>query len=762
MRPLLLTIAALLLLLATCLPAVAQQAPQQGVRGHVTLGYANYQMDRSSTSLNASHFIQQYAVTYDLGGTINGGRGGAYRLSLGYEFNALDFQGPGGDRSVDTGKLLYKGVLDFAPGALPLRLRLFSEDMRQSVFLTDQSLRTSGQQGLADVTEFVINPDIYGDLSNGSHRVSGATLMAGIRNGSYLGEYREMLSHLPRLLIDYRQVDVENMHTLSPEKWRQRDLAFISLNKKDNWFHYRTRDYADALQSRNDYRETELTLGSIDNNYVRQWINLTNWIKLSADGNYSTTNENLNTYTKEENRYDFNLFAITRRATSNSVSSMNYSRIDDGHILEKKLNAPVGMRLEQSPDTRVDGRLSYTQFNKEMRVPLPWSGGDFDALDRKNLYLDMAVALHRRQPTVVTPQLELETKGGNDGNGFGFRTGILLESNSTLRLPVRYMFNAAVAHVEGEGRLGGEVDMWEYLTRGALEKDFSSRLRSGVTVRLSYAHGSMATPAVDHIRVSSLDRSIVSSRITSADSMLHLLANWSTSYLSSSGLQQVFEAEYEMKQSDLASQDTQMLRYDLKYDREKTRSGFETIYLTGFANESATRGDTVESTSEGSNGNWAWTSAARYDYLPNRTWLVGAAGKLQWRNVAGKDDNLLSLSQKLEGNFFTVNGLTRKLARVSQQIIYEMEDKPEARDSGFFLQVAGEYYPTLNWCFGGEARYKLMAESEVNDFMWLAKAELDYAKVKFGLYYSAGVRTSSGEIPNQTERRFEAKVNKLF
>jgi hypothetical protein len=196
----------------------------------------------------------------------------------------------------------------------------------------------------------ILDPNIITNLLNGQHVRSGATLIVGIKNGHYLGKYRDLLSRYPRLLFDYQENFVRDLKSRTPQHYRERNLAFVSLNKKDNWFHYRFLDFEDFEDPTNDFTEKVYMLGSVDHTMRRQWINLTNWIRVSADGAFTTTAQ-ANLGEVPTSRYDLNLFATARRRGWDASTFTNFIRKVDGDGMDKSLEVPFYLKGEISPDT---------------------------------------------------------------------------------------------------------------------------------------------------------------------------------------------------------------------------------------------------------------------------------------------------------------------------------------------------------------------------------------------------------------------------
>ena len=216
------------LLLALCVPDAWAR-----LDGEVEWGYAHYeQSGDGGEEASASHFTQRYSLMYSTKGLLGGGRLGYYDLGIGTEWGAFETDYLGKSLSNDANKYLYGGVLHFAPGGLPFRLHAYSFDT-QKIRYSASRMSSLGLSSFSTGSS-LFNPGIVTTLSNGQTISSGIQFIAGIRNGSYLGKYRELLSKWPRLLVDYRDIYRRDMTSDHPQKYRDRNLAFVSLNKKDN------------------------------------------------------------------------------------------------------------------------------------------------------------------------------------------------------------------------------------------------------------------------------------------------------------------------------------------------------------------------------------------------------------------------------------------------------------------------------------------------------------------------------------------------
>src|SRR5262249_10146386 len=147
------------------------------------------------------------------------------------------------------------------------------------------------------------------------------TLILGEKSGLSTS-YAQFFNLFPLLLVDYRDSIQKNDAGQVRVDRRTRRLAFTSLNKGDNWIHYRATQYDDYINVADSYTEAQLQLGLIDNLDRRKWVDLTNWIKISADGQLTKHNTRGSGTDFEE--YDLNLFTIATRRTWEIRNFANY------------------------------------------------------------------------------------------------------------------------------------------------------------------------------------------------------------------------------------------------------------------------------------------------------------------------------------------------------------------------------------------------------------------------------------------------------
>lgn len=175
------------------------------VGGSIELDYGHYESKEGGVEeADMSHFAQKYDLYLSRKGQFMGGRAGSYNFLLGGEWIALNSDvvtnGVNSDFNVSTGKFLYRGEVTFAPGGLPFRFNAYARDINESQFVEESSISGLMQEDyLTLASRQILDTNIMTDIYDGTHFEMGASMTLGIKNGSYLGRYRNILSHLPKL-----------------------------------------------------------------------------------------------------------------------------------------------------------------------------------------------------------------------------------------------------------------------------------------------------------------------------------------------------------------------------------------------------------------------------------------------------------------------------------------------------------------------------------------------------------------------------------
>ncbi|MEO0249035.1 MAG: hypothetical protein ABIN58_05725, partial [candidate division WOR-3 bacterium] len=273
--------------------SVSGELASAAMRGELDLKYVDYTVrgdDRDT--LDATSFSQRYAVSLfkDKRKESNRNRYLEYDYLLGYEWVAFDTKvstpEQEEERKVRAGRLYYAGELLADPASVPVKMRLYARDTARPAIAE----RTIMSRTTSLLTTSMAD-DLYG---TGTSIQLGANLLVGVKS-TLSARQSDLFSHLPLFMLDFRHTTTKNDSPYSRIDNRLTELAFVSLNRRDNWFHYRYKTYEDRIAPLSDWKESQYQIGTVDVRRMRKWVDLTNWIRVSADAvvtNHETANPN--------------------------------------------------------------------------------------------------------------------------------------------------------------------------------------------------------------------------------------------------------------------------------------------------------------------------------------------------------------------------------------------------------------------------------------------------------------------------------------
>lgn len=429
---------------------VPQHHAEARLSGVADVSYIRYDSSvNDKRDISATSLQQQYSLLYETTGVLVDGRLGRYKFSIGGEwagyntsikdYNALLFNKDGepllDDKDVQkrgtrvikpqprrARHLLWDIDVAIDPREMPFTFRAYSRDMKRMSFDVD----TVSEVQAVDP---IIDPRIATNIFDGVHIVSGATLKLGVKNGMTNG-YNTVFRDLPMILVDYRDEIHRDWGDQTPVDSRLERLAFVSLNKKDNWFHFRTTRFTDKISPDSSYRETQIQLGTVDQALVRRWIDLTNWIKISVDGQY-TKRKDFSTEGFTEEQMELNLFGIATRRMWEAKTFNWFSRTVDtnGPLYERRI--PITARGNIGLDTEWNLRTSYED----------WQRVTGHKEDRTTMQASLRVDTFKRSPFTLANTISVE-KHKSDGSDY-ISIDELIETNSTRRFSDRWSLYAS-------------------------------------------------------------------------------------------------------------------------------------------------------------------------------------------------------------------------------------------------------------------------------------------------------------------------------
>lgn len=741
---------ALSLLLAA---AVGAPTPVQAqLSGEAELGYTRYDAEvNGAKAVEGSSFYHRYSLMYATGGELYNGRVGRYDLSLGYEWGSFDTKikspanvviPPGSDsRSASAGHLLYRGEVIVDPQELPLRLRAYSYDMNRIALYQDLTLRGGSN---------IIDSRLVSDLRDGTRITSGATLLFGVKSGLTNG-YNAIFRHIPLVMLDYRDDIVRDLKSLSPIDTRMRRLAFVSLNKRDNWFHYRTTDFIDNINPNQSFKETQVQLGTIDQALTRRWIDLTNWLKISADGQF-TKHDSATTVDSFE-AYDLNVFAIATRRDWDARTFSRFSRLVDrtGITLERMI--PVYGRGVIGADIEWKGSL----YANEKRIRE--LGGN--VVNNSDYSGALRADMLRRAPFTLGVSAKAETSTNYGSKLLSLEGGV--ETASTARFSRDYSvtgsytikyFDSLDNNSGGGGYLNqnltGRVaytasptfrlDLIEDLSSasGSNPKDFNNNT---ITINSGFYGGNSGISGSGtsfQRRNNDIDEYVRS--VTTVNSSWSPTSRTSISFSVTEDILMQSQGG-----TDYLTTFRNSIDYNVSTFLARLRNSYNVRMIDGQSLSYMESIGTVE-------------------YRPNRH----LEGLLTYTYSVGDIDanaksEFIDLRQRLGYSIYASSGISRKLMELYEEFTYNRTKNFGILNSDVNttrrFTLGARYYPLRSLFLGGDARFSLIDPSGVTEQYYTGVVGLNFRKFQANLEYSYGRRNGDD---NRIEKRIAANVKKLF
>ncbi|CAG0933536.1 hypothetical protein RHDC3_02604 [Rhodocyclaceae bacterium] len=722
------------------------------ISGDAELGYARYEVETRGEKGSEGHsFYQKYSLLYETQGALYNGRIGRYNMALGYEWGSFDtkIKGPAatfgsqadGSYSVSTGHLLYRGEVVLDPQELPLKLRAYSYDMN----------RISMQQDYTAINgSSVLAPSLITDLNNGTHITSGATLLFGVKSGLTNG-YNAIFRHIPLVMLDYQDILNRDTKSFTPIDTRLRRLAFVSLNKRDNWFHYRKTDYEDRINPNQSFEESQLQIGTVDQALTRRWIDLTNWLKISTDGQFTKHLSATSADSFEE--YEVNLFAIASRKTWDARTFSSFSRRRDpqGISLERTIPLYAGGVLG------ADGDWKSSFYLNEQRIKEP----DGDVVNNRNLSGSVRADMLRRSPFILGVTVKGESSENYGAKLFSFEG--LTEVASTARFSRDYSlagsysikyFDASGSYGSGGGYLNQHA-----LVRAAYNPSATVLLEAEQVI--SAASGTNPQNFNNSAIIVNSGFNNVSTTVPGSSSSFQRRNSDIDEYVRS-----VTTARVSWRPLPRAA-----VTFGVSEDI-LTRSGMPTDYLTTLRN---TIDYSVASVSVQLRNSYNirmlggesidfLESQGTLEYRPNRT----IEGSLYYLYSVGEDEpgvssDYLDLRQRLTYSFYSFNGANRKLLELSQEFTYNRTKSDYSLSSSVNsdkrFTLGARYYPLRSLFVGATGQYSLIDPGSIVEQAYTGTIGLSFRKFQASLDYSYGKRNGGD---NRVEKRIAANMKKIF
>lgn len=764
-------IVAILIFLFGLVPAYARAAVEVG--GSILYGAGEYhaEVDGQEVSRIKSQYGQA-SLFSEAKGLLGSERLGKYRLMLGYEFNIIDptviengVKDPDTQR-IDTGKVLYQGEFLLAPGGLPFRVSAYARDTKLSSFqkgLKQPSLPVGLQSGWDGSTKrsLVSNDDVITDINNGTKAELGFTALIGIRNGSYLGAYRDVLAQLPRLLIDYKQIEVEDLSFDSDmDHYRERDLAFISLNKKDNWIHVRRNDYVDYLDQTQNFERSQLMIGTIDHSLTRQWINMTNWIKVSGDLSY--TSEQWRYKESPEHTYNVNLFAVAQRPETKVSVLSSFERTTQDEYLKQTLDLPVTLYYEPNRESIYRGNFHAQQWSQSL-LDGTMSENTFWEQKRRSAIINLNSEFNRTRAVVFRPGMNLEVRDNDDSQGMSEKLTLEWSKRKGFD-PLLWTAGYYIASSQTSNDASSSTAVYsEQSLYGNMERSLNRAIRVGLRARVRYGSGSSENSVTEDV-TDKVSVGTVGGVINKED-VDRFLAYHGLVFLDHVG--EIFFNRIEFMaegiDSDVDRKSLTELRHELQVQGRTSR--FTLTSTLAHGTEIEVRSVDMDYVEEVSNqgSDFGWSTKARYIFDPDRSMRLTLLASARGVSDDEESNRTWTGTEKLEYRFYTSRGRVRKLAEVYEEIGVEgTTESLSGRDRTLFLRFSGAIFPTDYFYAKITSDLVVFPSSDSMQLTGAVETGLTYDKFQVSLGYGRGYKEAEGLLAKVMEERWNLKVKKTF
>lgn len=722
-----------LLLAAGMLAAPSVEAR---LSGEAELGYQSFDSEVNGAKRDASSFQQRYSLLYGNDGRLGKGSLGKYKYALGYEWGSVDteLKTPTEETnpSVSAGHILFNGELSFTPMNLPVRFSAYSRDMNRIRFLSDSI------SGPVSTGDDIITPGINDNLMDGTRVSSGATLWLGVRND--LREDRSsVFMEIPVLLVDYQDDYVRDMKSLTQQNTRSRKLALVGY-KKNNWLHYRQSRHDDYLNRDSSFREDRYILGSVDHRLNRTWSDLTNWITISADGQFiKRQDQSLG----NSETYDLNLFAVASREKWEARTFNTLNRTLDVTGLTTITKVPLHIQGVWGAETDWKVRLSS---DREKRIM-----ADRSLSDRDDLLASLQVYTFKRSQFTLSPSISVERVEQNKDRTIAFDGGV--ETASTRRFSDIFGLSAGykVKVFSAEGTVNSDYLEQTITGRGVYK--VSDTIRFVLEENITTAGGTRneianTTITANQGFLGGASSTTFRTRDEPTEGFSRFVTTFTTSWTPLARLRVGFTAAEDIFKPD--NGDTDII----------TSLGNTIDYsLPNFAVGSNVRYRTRSAGSLRSNDIAATGTAS---YTPNRN--IKASIRYTYAKVKENDTvtTNVDLAQKFTYTVNSLRGGNLKLLDLTEELTYEKADNTlsfSQFSSKKRLTLGATYYPTKNIFVAATARYSLLDPGDEKEWMGSGAVGAVFNKLQANIDYSYGRRYNS---ETRTEKRFSANLKKQF
>lgn len=727
-----------LALLGLCLSIISlgPNVAMARLSGEAEFGYVSYNADvDGAKSIEGSSFKQRYSLIYATTGTMANGRLGKYKFSLGYEWLAFDskittYTGTStieNNPSLDSGQILYRGEVTLDPKEFPIRLKMYSRDLNRGIFLTDNTYLKSST---------LINPGIATSLLDATTISSGFNAEIGLKDSMAYG-YSGIFAQLPRILVDYQDYINKDRKSFTPTDTRLRKLAFISINKKDNWFHIRSTDFTDYLNTSLNYKESQVILGTIDQSMQRRWVDFSNWIKLSANGGWTKHNE----LGANSETYDINLFGIASRSRWEARTFNSFRRVYDGQGFTYETKLPVYVSGVLGTDTDWRVRVSTERIRTNFAI------NPYDTTDTLGSY---RIDTFKRERFTLAHSASIQSYQRSDSGKTLSLTG-RLESGSTRRFSSTYGLYGSYEITSSHNQplhSGAGTALTQYITlKGVYNPLPNLRTEVAETVTISSGNSAADLTTTSYNGTSNvLGYGITTATTTPTDSYIRYRttakADWEPFNRLKLGMSIINDT---LQIRNQEGERLTELANTVSYSTKSFRMRFNSRYILS----STATNDVTNLATDGT-----------ITYTPDRS--LEASLQYSYSDLLQNEakSTLSSLRQNTSYYIYSQTGVSRRILELSQGLEYiEQTYSSNVRQKSKSLTGGIRYYPLSRLFLAANVRYTLLSDEETVQNIYNGTIGFNFNLLQAAIDYSYGRQNGNG---NRLEKRLEANVKKTF
>ncbi|MEI6214251.1 MAG: hypothetical protein WCP10_09110 [Desulfuromonadales bacterium] len=715
-----------------------------GLQASAEVKYDNYDAKNNENIHISSHSLaHKYSLMYNKHDEIISKRFGYYNISIGYEWGAFTTStssNVGGYEDVrqTRGHIKFSGDVEINPRELPLRLTLYSRDMNALQFATVNSIVSD--RNFTNGSSNFSNPAMVSGINGGVNIESGATLIFGVKNGMTNG-YVEVLRHIPMLLVDFKDNIVKDYQSDAPVDNRLTRLAFVSLNKKDNWFHYSVTQFTDHINPSQNYKETQYRLGMIDHMQQRRWVDFSNWISVSTDASYTKTisTDNLK---ESANVFDFNLFASARRSTWDASAYNNINRtMNDSGRLSYRTTVPLYISGTFSPDSSWSTRLNYASAVQRTTT----SVSKFD-----DMLVSYSIETFKRALFRLTQTLSFESATLDSKRNIYLRGGLESSSSSKFSRDLSIASSYFITYTNSSADYGGDNRQLSH------NLTLSANYRSSNTLYFQYKQTAELTNGyAAALRSGFSDVTVLTPQagsLTNGDALkehtFRTTSSLSAGWNPSPRLTSTISGDFDYSSSSHTSASTkatlsQKVGYNTPIFKADLANSFS--YEKGEDNAEVTR---------------SYAGGASISYTATRQ-LTGSLAGSYARTFSRNPTEDYSFNEAISYSMRKSSGVSGRLFDINQSASYRAtlssitSTSVRPRETKFTLGV--KYYPFRQLTLGAGGAYTFYSKYE-SSLSYYGQLAIDFRLLQASIDYTVGTRKSDGYL----EKRLTATVKKQF